>query len=508
MTAIPTVRFLICSGFGAFLCLSAATGISAPDPVVAADPVATRTTEIEQHGEQAAPPTNGNSSGADADAAENPKGDEEKAGQDISPRIKAHDRFLFLHDEERYQEASIAGMEVVELTRQEFGADHIKMVTPLVNLAITQAKNGDLQAAEVSYKKSIAIIEKQEGVLSPRLINPLSGLGSTYNRAGLYEQGIETLERALLINHVNEGLYNFEQFKIQDGLTDSYTGMNALEDATFYQEAQVEIHQRKLGADHPDVAISMYKLAGWFELINNTEEAMRVYRKADSILRKAGGDTNAARVEALIGMAHVYERQAQPSSTASTLKKALDIVDAQSEPDMAQRAKIQIALGDLYTRQGKIETSEIHYTEAWQDLSRDDEYLGQRDEYFSEPVRVSGGTFSRIEFNSRGKPAESLKDGFVLISYTVTSKGRASDIKVIESEPAGLMDGSMVSTYKRSYFRPRRVDGNPVITSDLTARHDFMYFKTLEEQQDDKMRRDSAGSSADSERLEYPEKGN
>ena len=507
MNAISTVRYCICSVLGAFLCLSVATGISASDLVNEADPVTFGTAAIEQDREQTAPLPSGDDSDAGANSAESLKADEKNAGQNISPRKKAHDRFLFLHDEERYQEASIAGMEVVELTRQEFGADHIKMVTPLVNLAITQAKNGDLQAAEVSYKESIAIIEKQEGVLSPRLINPLSGLGSNYNRAGLYELGIETLERALLINHVNEGLYNFEQFKIQDGLTDSYTGMNALEDATFYQEAQVEIHQRKLGADHPDVAISMYKLAQWFELINNTEEAMRVYRKADSILRKTGGDMNAARVEALIGMAHVYERQAKPSSTASTLKKALEIVDAQPEPDMAERAKIQIALGDLYTRQRKVETSEIHYKEAWQDLSRDDKYLDQREEYFDEPVRVSGGKFSRIEFNSRGKPTENLKDGFVLVSYTVTATGRAGDIKVIESEPAGLMDRSIVSTYKRSYYRPRRVDGNPVISSDLTTRHDFKYFKGLEEKGDDKTHRNSADSSVDSGRLEYPEKG-
>ena len=95
----------------------------------------------------------------------------------------------------------------------------------------------------------------------------------------------------------------------------------------------------------------------------------------------------------------------------------------------------------------------------------------------------------------------------MLISYTVTSTGRASDIKVIESEPAGLMDGSIFSTYKRSYYRPRRVEGNPVISSDLTARHDFKYFKTLEKKGDDKTKRNSADSSVDSERLEYPEKG-
>ena len=555
MKALPTARCLICTVIGTHLLLSMTTRMSAAEqgiedalptagmpeveqrleqlpttagtpeleqrmeqlPTTAGTPeleqrmeqlpTTAGTPEVEQRREQLPNDSVDKASGGEAGILENEGTDETSAEQNVSRRIKAHERFLFLHDEERYQEASAAGLTVVELTREEFGADHIRMVTPLVNLAITQAKNGDLPAAEANYKESILIIEKQEGVLSPRLINPLSGLGSTYNRAGLYEQGIEALERALLINHVNEGLYNFEQFKIQDGLTDSYTGMNALEDATFYQKAQVEIHQRKLGIGHPDVANSLYKLAKWYELIGNTEEAMLAYRKADRILRDAGGDTNAARVEALKGMAHIYERQAQPSSTASTLKKALEIIELQPEPDPLQRAKIQIALGDLYTRQGKFETSETHYLEAWQYLSRDDKYLDQRDEYFAEPVRVSGGSFSRLEFNSRGKPDSSLKDGFVLISYTVTGKGRTRDIKVIESEPPGLMDGSIISTYKRSLFRPSS-DRRNRRPQQLTLRPgtSFNTPNYWTEKKDDQSQKEVQTFRApDSERLEYPD---
>jgi len=513
MKEIPTVRCLNGAVLGAILFLFVATGMSAPEPETASEvektmeqlPATAGTPEVEQRKEQLPNAPTGDVAETKADSAEDPGTDTATADQNISPRMKAHDRFLFLHDEGRFREASIVGLEVVEITRQEFGSDHIKMVSPLVNLAIVQTKDGDFQAAEANYKASILIIEKQEGILSPRLINSLSGLGSTYNRAGQYDQGIITLERALLINHVNEGLYNFEQFKIQDGLTDSYSGMNALEDATFYQKAQVEIYQRKMGVDHPDVSKALYKLARWYELVNNTEEAMLAYRKADRLLREAGGDANVARVEALQGLAHVYERQAQPSATANTLKKALEIVDAQPEPDLLQRATILVALGDLYTRQAKVETSQMNYLEAWDNLSQDDEYLDQRDEFFSEPVRVSGGSFSKIEFNSRGKPDDNLKDGFVLVSYTVTEKGRAKDIKVIESEPPGLMDGSIVSTYKRSYYRARRVEGDAVASNDIAARHDFKYFKSSGDKADDSNKKGSADSSAGSERLEYPE---
>ena len=514
MNAIPTVRLLICAVTGVYLFFAMASGLSAPDHPNTTPGMAEVEQRMEQlpttpgmaEVEQSQNASSGESSGADANIAEDTTTAQPSTEENTSARIKAHDRFLFLYDQGRFREASAVVLEVVELTREEFGSDHIKMVSPLVNLAITQTKIGQFQAAEANYKTSIEIIEEQEGVLSPRLINSLRGLGNSYNRAGSYEQAVSVLERALLINHVNEGFYNFEQFKIQDSLTDGYSGMNALEDATFYKEAQVEIYERKLGADHPDIAISLYKLAKWYELINNTEEALLAYRKADRILRKAGGDTNSARVEALEGIAHIYERQALPSSTASALKKALNIIDSQPEPDLLQRARILIALGDLYTRQAKFETSESNYVAAWEDLSGNDKYLDQRDEYFDEPVRVSGGPFSKIDFNSRNKPADSLKDGHVLVSYAVTEKGRAREIRVIESEPPGLMDRSITSTYQRSLYRPRRVKGVAVQGNNRTTRHEFKYFKSLQEKKDAEARKSSEDSNSNSGRIEHPDK--
>ena len=102
-------------------------------------------------------------------------------------------------------------------------------------------------------------------MLSRRLINPLTGLGTTYNRLGLYDDAANSFDRALRINHVNDGFYNFEQFKIYDGLTESYVGLQEIEDANFYQETQLEIYQRKLGIGNPGVVPGFYKLAGWYE---------------------------------------------------------------------------------------------------------------------------------------------------------------------------------------------------------------------------------------------------
>jgi TonB family protein len=141
---------------------------------------------------------------------------------------------------------------------------------------------------------------------------------------------------------------------------------------------------------------------------------------------------------------------------------------------------------------------------AWADLSVDDVYLDQRDDYFTVPVRLAGGPLNPHALGARSKPADQLLDGYVLLSYAVSPKGRAIDIKIVESDPGDVMDKSTISTYRRSYFRPRLEDGVPVVTEGLYVRHDFKYApsrKTDSEPIDEPAsRQDSAG-----ERLELPD---
>jgi TonB family protein len=355
-------------------------------------------------------------------------------------------------------------------------------------------------------------------MLSERLVNPLTGLGAVYNRLGLYDQAIKTFERAVRINHVNDGFYNFDQFKIYDGLTESYVGLQEAEDANFYQEAQLEIYQRRSGIDDPEIVPGLYKLASWYERTGQVELAMQSYRRADDILRKSGDrKLNPQRVAALEGMAHIFESVGNQSAAASVFKRALEVVDGQQEIDYATRATIQVRLGDLYTRSGKQTTADEHYSAAWRDLSRDDLHIDLRDRFFENPVRVSGRQLSRLAYapGSRDEAPETLEDGYVLISYTVKSDGRTEDVKVVESEPPGMMDKSLVSTFMRSHFRARRIEGQAVDTDRLLYQLDFRYAKESGKNRSDgplEYPEDSLDSDSEDDdgdrggRLAYPEK--
>ena len=171
--------------------------------------------------------------------------------ESVAPRVAAFQRMNELMQEGRYEEASAAARRALSLSEQAFGGDDIRLVAALNNYATSLMLSNDLIGAEQNYQRSLALVERLEGMLSPRLINIFIGLGATYNRAKLYEQGTEAFERALRINHVNEGFYNFEQFKIRDGLTEANIGVEELEEANFQQEIQVEIQQAKTGRRQP-----------------------------------------------------------------------------------------------------------------------------------------------------------------------------------------------------------------------------------------------------------------
>jgi len=417
------------------------------------------------------------------------------------PIDAAYNRFLRLRDEGRTEEATAAALQVAMLNQERHGLDSMEIVTPLINLAVMQSQTGDLRAAEQNYRTAIGVIESNEGIFSPRLINPLSGLGHAYNRAGMYEQAIDSFERALRLNNIELGFINFQQFGIQDGLTESYVGLRELEDANFYQQAQVEIHQRKFGRDDPKVAPSLYKLAEWYSRIGNLEASALAYRKADRILRDHEGDSSESRADALLGLARLYERQGNRPAAANTLRKGLAIIDQNADADVLIRARVQVALGDLYIRENKREPALAEYGSAWWDLSSDPEHADERDFYFKTPVRIAGMPFPTASRKARGQPPETLADGSVVIRYTIDGHGRAQDIVVVESEPAGILEDSLVKIYRRSAYRPRLVDGVAVPTENLLGQHDFQYLSTAPDTQEEKPRSTQKSRRG---RIDYP----
>lgn len=398
-------------------------------------------------------------------------------------RDAAQETFLRLVEEKRYDEAvSIAG-QIVAITSRLYGDQSLELAGPLVNLATAQMRRGDLTAAADNYQASIAIIERRDGIGSPRLINPLVGLGETYVRSALYLQANDAYQRALQLNHAATGFYNVEQFKILDGLSESYLGLEKLADANFQQRAQVAIQQRRSGPDSPEIVPALYKLGSWYSRTGQYQESREYYQIARRILRESKGDNDPALVDAYLGEARSYENEGAWPAAVSALKKALEIVERQPQPDHKQRAEVLVALGDLYTIFDRPKSARERYVQAWQELSGDDALIASRNGYFAQPAQIAGPVVPSIAGNgdddkagNRGR-AKALAPGYVLAGFSVDAQGRPGNLVIVESDPPGLMDKSVITALNSSAFRPRMSEGEPVTSENVQLRHEFRYVR-------------------------------
>ena len=109
--------------------------------------------------------------------------------QRLERRERAHRQFLKLYDDGNYERSIVFAAEVVNLTREIFGKRSIELADPMINLASVYRNSGNTQSAQATYSAAIEIIEDNNDMLSAELINPLIGLGATYNDAGLHELG-------------------------------------------------------------------------------------------------------------------------------------------------------------------------------------------------------------------------------------------------------------------------------------------------------------------------------
>jgi TonB family protein len=75
--------------------------------------------------------------------------------------------------------------------------------------------------------------------------------------------------------------------------------------------------------------------------------------------------------------------------------------------------------------------------------------------------------------------------GHVLVRFDLDRDGLTSNVVIIESVPAGLMDEAVSRQVKRSRFRPQMADGEIVGGEGLGLRLTFQYKPAAEAGKDD-----------------------
>ena len=393
----------------------------------------------------------------------------------------ANNNFAEFFDDGLYDQAAVAATQALWTARINFGEESIEAALAQVNLANAQQKTGDHAAAIDSYEKSIRRLEAVEGIVSPKLVNPLMGLAASQNAMGAYDRGLITYQRALRLNHVDNGLYNEAQLPIRDGLTETYLALGDKSDADFQQEIQVVIMQQEYGNNTDKVLPAMYKLANWYQRSNQPDKQAYQYQKAVQLIREETFKNNPDQIQALRELSKTYYRMNMPSESMRLLKQSYRLNAEAAEPDPLLAADINVQIGDFYNLFGSPKDASKHYKMAWNTLSGIEGQDSLLEEYFGRPVFLEGPVLPDV-YPAKTSMArmymenpQMFGEGYLMAEYDVDDRGRVENVRIIESDPPSLMDRRMRSSLARQRYRPKIVNGEMASAEGERLTHNFNY---------------------------------
>ena len=431
-----------------------------------AEPMATDTAAIDT----GSPPTTGVPLD-DGTGTEGPTGPE--LDQYIS-RIEAQLSLRDLLDLREYQAAVPVAVRVVELTDEEFGTLSSENGVAVSNLAETQRRARLYEEAERNFLAAVNILRATDGEFAVSVITPLIGLGVTYQAMNRHPQAVTVLEEARTVSRRVGGLLNERQVEILDHIANSMIGMELYEEAELQKLHALRIMERIHGSDTLEILPALYKHALWLRNGYRYQQERDYYSRAMTIVRSLDGKESPLLAQPLRQIGNSFRVQKLPEGRGiGSLKRALEILQSQPEPDKLQMARVLRDIGDWNVAFSKIGPTGDEYRQAWSLLSEleDGEQVQRR--WFFEPDYVLHEYPSTRGLADPGEPG--AQAGHVLVTFNVLPSGRTANIAILESVPPGFKDESSARSIARSRFRPRLVDGEPVVAAEIARDFTFYY---------------------------------
>jgi len=380
--------------------------------------------------------------------------------------------------EKEFESAFELGDELVAQAGTEFGASSTELVDAHLLLASLYRQQSNFDDAELHLLRAIEVVELRDGEHATTLIAPLLALGDTYFDAASYPQALATYEEARSIGRREFGVLNLDQIEIVQRMSAAALLMSDYDQARALQRDIVGIVQRVHGENSIEYVDAQFRLAAWYMRVGKSDDARRTYLAIERVVRESFDQDPLLAIRILRTKA-VAIRNADPVTRADRtnpleLEQALEIAATLEERDLLLEAGIWRDIGDWYVSLSKSPHMIAPYAQAWALLDDADNGFEQQHEWFGPLTLISAPPFSS-RLTSREPDAPW---GRIEIAFTVDTHGRASNIRITQSQPPGLLDEVAYRQILASRFRPR-MDRGEVVPSEATIGWDFQYDPTL-----------------------------
>jgi len=394
-------------------------------------------------------------------------------------------------DMQQYREAETAAKQRIEFLIDAEGSAESLMADALSDLALVQRLSEQYDAALQNYLAAIRVVEQSENMLSEKLIELLRGLGDTYMASGHADLALSAYDRALHVQHVNDGPHNLGQVEILDAMAVAEAEAGNPDAALGMIDRMFVLHARQYATDSEEMLPVLTRRAELLNSLGRHGDERLVYLDIVRIIEGHRGEADVSLIEpyTALGRTYLHEvdevifRSEPTSQTGETyLKKAVDVARKSPDADWLMQEQALIELGDYYTILDVQDKARQNYRAAWKLLSSDSGRLEQRGKDLEMPMPLLRPSLDRhANFGYRGGAEDpdpsALIEGYIVAQFTVNDRGRVTDISILESDPPDFteMETRMHRTLRESVFRPRYENGNPTRTERLQFRHDFLY---------------------------------
>ena len=375
-------------------------------------------------------------------------------------------------------------------------SEHLRNSAPttygqiLVNHGIIQSAAEDYDLGLSIIQTGLDLMEVRTNPFSLKLVNAITAKGITEMALGLHEDAEDTFRRAQHITHRQGGVYSPQQISIVNYLTTAHLKQGKPLDADREQLFSLRISEQAYGADSTELLPVLNRLGGYFALRGSTipvqvpssirmerdllfKHAVSMYQRSVIIIEQNFGENDLRLVQPLRGLANARMLQITSRKYAQVaLERSLDIVEANPDSDLPDRARALIDLADLYTMTSDKRAAGI-YLQAWHLLQETPETQLVALGYFGTPKRLFPRESQTYYLNRVPDAAKSGDPLFVELEYSVTIEGKVNRVTVVDKNVPNEQVRILRMRMRSARFRPRIVDAEIVPTEGLLIYQPF-----------------------------------
>ncbi len=304
-------------------------------------------------------------------------------------------RGLYRFQEQHDKSADISRT-ILVIQEDTFGQGHQYLIDPLFDLGKDEENQGNLLKAESLYQKALHLVEKnklESAVLLSRLGKLYEKLGQKENAAEFKARHKTLMDKIELIKDKSNQWYHFNTetitFQNQNKHAEAIApAQKALEIAekyfesdtdrlsaslrnlavSYYQTGQyktseplfaraLDLHEKKQGADHADLAPYMLVLAKCLTMQKKHTDAEALFKRALALPLKSFEVKRGI----LISLAEMYKRAGQLDKTKKTLQDTIGFIENSMGPDAQTLVAPLSQLADLRFSSGQTAEAEPLY---------------------------------------------------------------------------------------------------------------------------------------------------